>query len=118
MIKGIGVDLVEIKRIKNAVQKHGNDFLKRIFTDREIEYCFTYKAMKYPELAARFAAKEAYAKANGTGINAKLSWKKIEIVNDKKGKPQIFLDNKPAKKVSVSLSHSQTSAVAFVVIAD
>ncbi|NQU17366.1 MAG: holo-ACP synthase [Candidatus Saganbacteria bacterium] len=116
MIKGIGVDIVEISRIKDAVKKYGDRFLEKIFTDKELEYCQAHKAIRFPELAVRFAAKEAYSKANGSGIVADLSWKNIEIINDEKGKPHISLNGKLAKNVQVSLSHELNSAIAFVVI--
>ncbi len=114
MIKGIGVDIIETTRIKEAVEKFGDRFLKRIFTDKELDYC----QARLGELAVRFAAKEAYSKANGSGIVADLSWKNIEIINDNSGRPHIYLNGKLAKNVQVSLSHEKNSAIAFVVISD
>ena len=122
MIKGIGIDIVEIARIKSAVEKYGENFLQKIYTKHEIKYCRIKKALKYPELAVRFAAKEAYAKALGTGIGARLKnrreifWNDIEIRNDALGKPQIYVKGKILKATEVSLSHSHDSAVAVVVI--
>src|SRR3989339_303676 len=116
MIKGIGVDIVEISRIKEAVSRYGDRFLKRVFTQKELSYCQAHKAIRFPELAVRFAAKEAYAKANGTGITATLSWKHIEIVNDKAGKPHIYITGKKKPKIHVSLSHERNTAIAFVVM--
>lgn len=118
MIKGIGVDIVEISRIKDAVRKYGNKFLDRIFTKKELTYCLAHKAIRFPELAVRFAAKEAYSKANGTGIVANLSWKQIEIINDFKGKPHIYLNGKKKSNIHISLSHEKNTAIAFVVISD
>lgn len=118
MIKGIGVDIIEVSRIKSSVEKYGDRFLNRIFTKKELEYCQAHKAIRFPELAVRFAAKEAYSKANGSGIVADLTWKEIEIINDSKGKPHIYLNGKLAKNVQVSLSHEKNSAIAFVVISD
>lgn len=122
MIKGIGIDLIEIDRIKKAVEKYGDSFLEKVFTEQELKYCKNRKALKYPELAVRFAAKEAYAKALGTGIsgfgrnNQGIAWQDVEVVNDSQGKPQVCLKGKLAKKVQLSLSHSRDSAVAVVVL--
>jgi holo-[acyl-carrier protein] synthase len=122
MIKGIGIDIIEIDRIKTAIERYGDGFLKKVFTAKELKYCSRRKVWRYPELAVRFAAKEAYSKANGTGINGfgrkniGLGWKEIEIVNDARGKPLIALKGKLSKKVQVSLSHSRDYAVAAVYI--
>lgn len=121
-IKGVGVDIIEIDRIKEAVEKFGNDFLNKVFTEKEISYCSRRKALRYPELAARFAAKEAYSKAVGTGIaglgrrNNGIKWKDMEIVNDPLGKPLFSIKGMISKKAHVSLSHSRDYAVAFVYV--
>ena len=115
MIKGIGVDIIEIDRIKEAVRHHGGKFLERVYTRQEIAYCGGRKKLKYPELAVRFAAKEAYSKALGTGLKG-IRLKAIEIVNNSNGKPHIALEGKVVVNVHVSLSHSQKYAVASVVI--
>ncbi|MCU0641525.1 MAG: holo-ACP synthase [Candidatus Margulisbacteria bacterium] len=115
MISGVGVDIVEIERIKKAVQKYGKSFLQKVYTSSEILYCQMLKSYRFPELAVRFAAKEAYAKALGTGIG-KVSWRDIEVVNNKSGKPLIALKGKVNKKVHVSLSHSREQAIAMVVL--
>ena len=112
-MKGIGVDIIEIDRIKAAVGEHGDRFLKRIFTDRELIYCRRRKKLRFPELAVRFAAKEAYSKAIGTGLRG-IHWREIEVVNNSNGKPHIALKGKIAKKTHVSLSHSENYAVASV----
>lgn len=116
MINGVGIDVIEIDRIRKAVLKYGDYFLKRIFTERELAYCKSRNFFKFPELAVRFAAKEAYAKAVGTGMTPPLGWKKIEVVNDKKGKPNLYINGKFSSKVSLSLSHSKDIAAAFVAI--
>ena len=122
MIKGIGIDIIEIERIREAVGKYGDSFLKKVFTENEIKYCRNRKVLKFPELAVRFAAKEAYAKAIGTGIsgfgrrNSGVSWRDIEIVNNSRGKPLISVKGKISKKVMVSLSHSRDYAVASVYV--
>lgn len=115
MIKGIGIDIIEIDRIKEVVEKYGDNFLSKIYSDKEINYCRNRKTFKYPELAARFAAKEAYSKAVGTGM-AGFNWREIEISNNSSGKPFILLKGKKKSKVHVSLSHSRDYAVAFVTL--
>jgi len=115
MIIGIGIDIIEIERIKEAVEKHGRGFLSKIFTSRELAYCRSRKTYKYPELAVRFAAKEAYAKAIGTGI-AGIGWKKIEVVNERSGQPRLAIKSKVEPKALVSLSHSRDYAVATVYV--
>lgn len=115
MIKGVGIDIIEIDRIKDSVEKYGASFLNKIYTNKELDYCCLKNRYKFPELSVRFAAKEAFAKAMGTGISA-IGWKSIEIVNDKLGKPQIYLKGKLAKKVFVSLSHGRDYAVATVYV--
>lgn len=112
-----GIDLIEIKRISSAIARHGGRFLNRIFTPLEIDQC----EGRVESLAARFAAKEAVAKALGCGIG-EISWQEIEIRRGEKGAPTLALYGKAArlaekKKVttwSVSLSHSQSHAIAMV----
>jgi len=117
MIKGIGIDIIEIDRIRAAVEKFGDNFLQRVYTEREISYCRKHQAVKYPELAVRFAAKEAYAKALGTGINfSQVGWKDVEVVNNSHGKPFLSFKGKIADMVQVSLSHSRDYAVASVYV--
>ena len=124
MIKGIGVDIIEIQRIKEAVEKHGEGFLDKVYTSKELSYCQNRRLLKYPELAVRFAAKEAYAKAIGTGIsgfgrnNHGMKWKEIEIVNNSHGKPLLSVKGKISEKIHVSLSHSRDYALASVYVED
>ena len=115
MHKGIGIDIIEIDRVKSAVKHNKDKFLQKIFTNREIDYCTKRKALRFPELAARFAAKEAYSKAIGTGFRG-IKWKEIEVINNSNGKPQIFINRKLNKKAHVSLSHSLNYATAVVLI--
>ncbi|WP_138419001.1 holo-ACP synthase [Aquibacillus sediminis] len=116
MIKGIGIDIVEIDRIKNSIKKNTR-FINRILTDKEKEIYTSIKTevRKLEFVAGRFAAKEAYAKANGTGIG-KLSFKDIEVSNDDQGAPKIFVSEQQDQHVFVSISHSEAYAVAQVVI--
>ncbi len=122
MIRGIGVDIIEIDRIREAVDKYGNGFLEKVFTEKEINYCRGRRAMRYPELAVRFAAKEAYAKAIGTGIagfgrnNHGIKWKDMEVVNNSHGKPLFAVKGRVSDNVHVSLSHSRDYAVASVYV--
>lgn len=117
MIKGIGIDIIEIERVREAIEKYGERFLNKIFTEKEIRYCRKHKAVRFPELAVRFAAKEAYSKAIGTGFDG-LGWKEIEIGNDSRGKPLIYLKGKLSRKAHLSLSHSRDYAVASVYVED
>lgn len=119
MIEGIGIDIVEVPRIEKAVKRLGFTFLKRIFTDNEIK---NSKKRKWPYqyLAARFATKEAVFKALNDGLNGSISWKNIEILNDKTGKPKVTLygkarelqKKKKVDKIHVSVSHTKEYAVA------
>jgi holo-[acyl-carrier protein] synthase len=122
MIKGVGIDIIEIERIREAVEKYGESFLDRVFTPREISYCKRRRALRYPELAVRFAAKEAYSKAIGTGIagfgrnNHGIKWKEMEIVNNSHGKPLLSVKGKVSERIQISLSHSRDYAIATVYV--
>lgn len=118
-----GTDIVEIDRIKAAVEKNLS-FRNRIFTAAEQSYCLAKKAGRYSSLAARFAAKEAVAKALGTGMGSMANPLDIEILNDSYGKPYVLLNGtaketfelKKAENIEISLSHGRDYAVAFAVI--
>jgi holo-[acyl-carrier protein] synthase len=118
MILRTGIDLIEIARIRAAIERHGERFSRRIFTPAELAYC----AGRVESLAARFAAKEAVSKALGTGIGP-VSWQEIEIRGGEYEAPAIILHERAeriAKELrlttwSVSLSHSETHAIALVV---
>jgi holo-[acyl-carrier protein] synthase len=122
-VLGIGIDLVEVSRIAGAIERQGEAFLRRIYTDREREYCVG-KANAAEHFAARFAAKEAASKAFGTGIGEKIGFLDIEIVNRASGAPSIvFLgkartlsDAHGVTEVLVSLSHTEHMAAATVVL--
>ena len=120
MIKGIGIDIIEVKRIKKIIERYGDRFYTRILTEKEIKYC---KSFSKPDLhfAGRFASKEAYSKSIGTGISKDFRWKDIEILNDKRGKPYINhrVDNEYSKyKFEVSISHTDEYACAVVTCED
>lgn len=120
---GTGVDLVECARIQRSVDRFGDHFLRRVFTDGEIEYSMS---MKFParHLAARFAAKEAVSKAFGTGIGKAMGWRNIDIQKRSSGEPFLVLSG-PAKELAerrgvttvlVTLSHTDHHAIASVVL--
>jgi len=114
----VGVDIIEIARIEKAIDRWGERFFQRIYTELELKICRKRAA----RLAARFAGKEAVMKALGTGIRG-ISWKEIEILSEPSGKPQVRLYGKAEKKadnlglnrLAISLSDSKEYAVAFVV---
>ena len=114
MIRGTGVDITEVNRLKKAVLKWGDDFLNRVFTKDELKNAKTRGSL-YQHLAGRFAAKEAVFKAFG---DPKLSWKDVEILNDKEGKPCCNILNAKGKKANVliSISHVKNYAVANAVV--
>lgn len=123
-----GVDIVEVGRIKKNIEKYGNDFLNRIFTPKEIEYCESKKIVKFQSYAARFAAKEAVFKALSDFIDNKfqIEWKNIEIINNKNGRPHVHIydnlkDNlerniKQSYEIDISISHIKEIAIANVVV--
>jgi holo-[acyl-carrier protein] synthase len=119
MIKGIGIDIVEIKRIKKVIEKD-NKFIEKIFTQKEIDYC-EKKFRKEQHYGARFAAKESFFKALGTGWRDGMKWKDISIRNDKLGKPKVELHGETFKKIKykqihLSISHTKEYAIAYVII--
>ncbi len=114
MVIGTGVDITEVRRLKQAVEKWGEDFLQRVFTKEELENAKTRGSL-YQHLAGRFAAKEAVFKALG---DKTLNWKDVQILNDKEGKPSCAILNSRGKKIDVhiSISHVKTYAVASAII--
>jgi len=120
---GIGIDVVEVSRIKSSLDEFGEKFLTRIFTEAERDYC---QDQKMPELhlAARFAAKEAIAKALGTGIGKEVGWLDMEIKRRTSGEPEVkligaaaaFAASRGVKQVMVSLTHAKRYAAANAVI--
>lgn len=119
-----GVDMVEIQRIKDSIQRYGDSFVQKIFTAEEIKYCENRKNGRYESYAARFAAKEAVSKALGTGFSQGVCLKGIELVNTDEGKPRINLYDTTrdrflsmgATSMDISLTHSREYATAFAVI--
>ncbi len=122
MVDSLGIDIVEVKRVKRLMEKWGDRFLHRVFTPWEIAYC---KSKSFPEqsFAARFAAKEAILKAIGTGLSGGIRWTSMEIVNDKSGAPSVKLgkrikDKIKDKKILISMSHTKEYAVAQAILVD
>ncbi len=121
MILGVGIDIIEIDRIKQSVDDYGELFLKKVFTQKELEYCLS-KSNKYQHLAARFAAKEAVYKALASGWHENVTWQSIEISNEPNGLPIVtlhgglkqFLKEKESLKISMSHSRDYVACVAII----
>jgi holo-[acyl-carrier protein] synthase len=125
MVIGVGTDLIEIARISQSIDRFGSRFLARVFTPLEIAYC-QRKKNAAESFAARFAAKEAGAKALGTGISRGVSWLELQVEREPSGKPSLALSGRAALRarqlgvatVSLSLTHSRDIALAVVVMED
>ena len=123
MILGTGVDLAEVGRIQASIERYGERFTRRVFTEREIAFA-ERKANKYERYAARFAAKEAGMKALGTGWSGGITWKDLEVTNLSSGRPTLALhgvardvaDRLGVKTIHLSLTHSSAEAMAWVVL--
>lgn len=123
MILGTGIDLIEVARIAASFEKFGERFVNRILVPAEIAYCLSHRAPA-PFLAVRFSAKEAVSKAFGTGIGAELGWLDIEICRKETGEPYVvlhgkgqdFFERRNAKKLHISLTHTQQYAAATAIL--
>jgi holo-[acyl-carrier protein] synthase len=123
MIVGTGIDLAEVARIRDAVERHGRRFLERIYTPGEIAYV-ERKANRYERLAARFAAKEAGMKAIGTGWRRGVRWIDFEVINLPSGKPTLrfhgqaarFVEALGVKTVALSITHTAELGMAHVIL--
>ena len=123
MVIGLGTDLIEIERIAHSVERFGEAFLQRIFTPGEIAYCQRKKKNAAESLAARFAAKEAGAKALGTGISRGVSWLEFEVRRLPGQRPELHLSGRAEevakalgiRRLSLSLAHSRGLSIAVVV---
>lgn len=123
MLIGLGADVIEVERIRGVLERQGERFLNRVFTDEERAYC---AQMKFPHkhYAARFAAKEAVSKCFSTGIGAELGWKSVSIYHGPRHQPLVRLDEKGeallrvvgATHVHVTLSHTDTVAMAVAAL--
>jgi holo-[acyl-carrier protein] synthase len=125
MVLGLGTDLIEIERVQASMDRFGERFLDRVFTEGEIAYCMR-KKQSAESFAARFAAKEAGAKALGTGINRGVSWKEIEVRREIGQRPTLHFSGRAGeladamgvRRVQLSLSHSRKLAMAMALIED
>jgi holo-[acyl-carrier protein] synthase len=123
MIVGTGIDIAEVPRIRQAIERFGDRFLRRVFTDGEIEYCSS-KANPAERYAARFAAKEAAMKALGTGWNHGVRWRDCEVTRMPGGRPTLTFHGKAAefaaklgaRNTALSLSHTAEQAIAQVIL--
>ena len=123
MIIGIGTDIAEVPRLRQAIERHGERFLQRVFTEREMAYCQSHRNSE-ERFAARFAAKEAMMKALGTGWRRGITWRDIEVSNAQGGKPNIQLTGKALEIfhslggacIYLSLTHTDNYALAQVII--
>lgn len=121
MVIGIGIDIIEIDRIKKSIDTYGDSFLNKIYTKNELDYCLA-KHNKYQHLAARFAAKEAIYKALTTGWEKDATWKSMEIINEPNGLPVVKFFGKlkefisKDKDIKISLSHSDNYVTAVAII--
>ena len=121
MVVGLGIDIIEIARVKRSIDEYGSLFLNKVFTDDEIIYC-NNKFNRYQHFAARFAAKEAVYKAMASGWKEGLRWKDIEIENEPTGMPKVkpsgklknFLSSNKELKISISHSDNYVTCVAII----
>ena len=119
VIKGLGNDIIEIERVSLSIKKHGNHFLKKLFTEDEISYCLRHKSPE-THFSGRFAAKEAIAKALGTGFGKSLSWLDISILPKETGAPVCIFSDAANEhfgnpKMMLSISHSKYLATAVAI---
>ncbi len=122
-IIGIGIDLVDCARIENSIERFGDRFLHRVFTEGEIAYS---NSMKFParHFAARFAAKEAISKAFGTGIGKSMGWRDLDVQKKESGEPFVVLNGGAEKMANerevahiwISLSHTENSGMATIIL--
>jgi holo-[acyl-carrier protein] synthase len=123
MLIGTGVDLIEVERIAHSIERYGERFLRRVYTDHEIAYC-SRKRVSAESFAARFAAKEAGAKALGTGISRGVTWNEFQVARNPGGRPVLELRGRAAllatelgvRAISLSLTHTDSLAMASVVM--
>ncbi len=122
MIIGLGVDIAEVERVRGAIERHGETFLRRIYTPEERAYCEKFRN-KYERYAGRFAVKEAAMKALGTGWRRGIRWTDIEVTRQKGGRPSLELrgaarqiaEELGVKHIAVSITHTANQAFAQVI---
>ncbi|MGO8697939.1 MAG: holo-ACP synthase [Limisphaerales bacterium] len=123
MILGTGIDIIEVRRVELAYEKHGDRFVRRILLPDELAYCLSHKSPG-PFIAARFAGKEAISKAFGTGIGSQLSWHDMEIRRKESGQPYVVLHGqgqtllvaRGGREVHITLSHTTQHATAVAIL--
>jgi len=121
-LRGHGIDLVECDRIRLLAERHGDRFLRRVFTDKELAYCLP-RRRKWEHLAGRFAVKEAILKVLGTGWRDKIAWTDMEILNDPSGQPRLSLTGETLdicrklgiSRIDISISHTERYATASAI---
>jgi len=121
-IFGVGIDLVRVDRIRSAMERFPSRFRSRIFLESEVNFCEEL-ADKYPSYAGRFAAKEAFSKALGTGLRGTIGWKEIEVCDNERSRPTISISGRArellaGRRVHLSITHLPDYAAAVVVIED
>lgn len=123
MIVGTGIDIAEVPRIRQSIERFGQRFLERVYTEGEMRYCDS-KANRAERYAARFAAKEAAMKALGTGWNHGVRWRDCEVARQPGGRPTMRFHGKAGefaaklgvKNIALSISHTETEAIAQVIL--
>lgn len=123
ILVGVGADLIDVERVRGVIERQGEKFIGRVFTDEERAYCGSMKH-PYKHYAARFAAKEAVSKCFGTGIGAELGWRAVSVYHGERHQPLVRLDAQGAEllrragatHVHLTLSHTETMALAVAVL--
>jgi holo-[acyl-carrier protein] synthase len=124
VILGTGIDMVDIDRVARSIERYGRRFLERVYTAQEIAYCERKRRNAAESYAARFAAKEAGAKALGTGMGFGVTWREIEVGREPAGRPLLVLHGRAAElaqamgvqRSSLSITHTDTQAMAMVIL--
>jgi holo-[acyl-carrier protein] synthase len=124
VILGTGIDMVDIDRVARSIERYGRRFLERVYTAQEIVYCERKRRNAAESYAARFAAKEAGAKALGTGMGFGVTWREIEVGREPAGRPLLVLHGRAAElaqamgvqRSSLSITHTDTQAMAMVIL--
>lgn len=121
MIFGIGNDIISVERIKNSIINYGDRFKNRVFTEDEVNYCELFGEKKYVHYAARFAVKESFSKAVGTGLTKGFKMNEVGVINEKSGKPNLLLIGTMQEQYGlynsyITISHADEYAIATVIL--
>ena len=121
MIYGIGNDIISVERIQKSIENYGERFLNKVFTEEEVTYCELYGNKKYVHYAARFAIKESFSKAVGTGLAKGFKMNEVGVINEKSGKPTLVLKGELSEKYGhllshITISHADEYAIAMVIL--